>query len=1008
MRGCFGAPSLMTPSDFLRAVWPGNGIYCLATPFTPPGQVKPLYAHKTFATIDAAADFVMRERAGKEIFFTVHALKEESVWNPQKVDWKTGELGAKEIRTRGNMRAVKCFFLDLDVGKSASKYPTQREAALDLQRFCKAVEFPIPLVTSSGGGLHVYWRLTEPLDSQEWLPHAVKLKQLARHHGLKADPARTSDVASILRVAGTFNLKDRSNPREVKVLRDGLETGTGAFLKLIDDAVIRGGIEVALPPKLDDVTTLLGSNTERTFDGPPVSIEALLRSCRQVKRLAELRGNVSEPEWTFGIINLVRFVEDGRKYVHHMSSGYHAYSAEEVNKKLDRQEAYRDSQTGKPLGPTTCRHLAEVSDVGTEGCTGCPFANQVRSPLGAARRNDPAPPPVFQELIGGTVVATEIPKPPKPFMRNKDGSISIFAKNAEGEDVNNVIYEYDLFPVRRLSNPSQGIEQQVWHVTLPREEAKDFTLDADMLYDPRKFVAAIANQGIYPNKGHVASLQEYMVAYISQLQKLVDADAQCNHLGWSDEYTRFILPDKVIYTDGTIKQAQLSLGALRASLQVHNKGDINKQIQLLNFYNRPEYVANQFFILNSLAAPIFHLTGHHGVIVNASGDAGSSKSTTLYAAGSIWGHPELYALNGTNNGATVRGRNERVTVFANLPVCVDEITHMPVKDAIDLAMSITQPGHRIRLQQDGVERASIGSYKATIMLSTGNNSLHGMLSTDNAAGTAGSMRVFEIQFTPTMVHKKHEADDFLHQLKENYGWLGEVFITYVIQNLEAVRERVRQVTREIDIEVNIQSSERFWSADIASALVAGEIAVKLGLLSFDIAMIRQWALYVQVPHMRGVVAEEYSDPLAIIADYLETINSNILVMEKVPHSGGNLSNIHRRPMGALLAHYNTDEKVLCVLKKGFKDHCARIGANSIKVIDDLHVPRDGARIITARHIRRTLGAGTEFAKAQSWCFTINMTHPAVSGAVDLKVLTSGSIGGGQGGSKGAAGLQLVT
>ena len=50
-------------------------------------------------------------------------------------------------------------------------------------------------------------------------------------------------------------------------------------------------------------------------------------------------------------------------------------------------------------------------------------------------------------------------------------------------------------------------------------------------------------------------------------------------------------------------------------------------------------------------------------------------------------------------------------------VIVDAVP-APVKDAVDLAMSITQPGHRIRLQTDGVERATVGSYKATIMLTT--------------------------------------------------------------------------------------------------------------------------------------------------------------------------------------------------------------------------------------------------------------------------------------------------
>jgi hypothetical protein len=158
--------------------------------------------------------------------------------------------------------------------------------------------------------------------------------------------------------------------------------------------------------------------------------------------------------------------------------------------------------------------------------------------------------------------------------------------------------------------------------------------------------------------------------------------------------------------------------------------------------------------------------------------------------------------------------------------------------------------------------------------------------------------------------------------------------------------------------------------------------------------LRQWIVAEQVPEMRGIVKEEYSDPLGIVTDYLETISSNILVMEKMAHATQqNLVNVKRRPVGSLLAHYDTDEQVLYVLKKGFKDYCNRIGANARKIVDDLHATREGGRIVVNTNSRRTLGAGTEFAKAQSWCFVINAAHKEVSGAIDLKVIAGGAGGG---------------
>lgn len=997
----------MTPGEFFRAIWPAEGIYCLATPFTIPNSRPPktAFAHKTFENISDAISFVLNERGNKDLYFNVHTLKQHSVWDPHKLNPRTGELGSTAVRTQPNSKAARAFFFDLDVGDRADKYASQQEAITDLIRFGKATKLPRPLLVSSGGGLHVYWIVTESLESAAWRVEAAKLRQLARHYGLKCDWTRTTDTSSLLRVVGSFNFKNRSKPREVKALTPAAEIGTGLFVQMLDKAIVEAGITPKAPPKLDAAADLLGSNTTMEFTGPPVSLKALLLSCKQMERLALARGNVTEREWYHGIIGVGRFLEDGHRRVHQMSQGYPGYTVAETKEKIRQHESYRDQKTGRPLGPTSCAKLAEISDVGDDPCMDCPFAGKVHGPISAARYKDPAPSPVVQELISGNSepIVVTIPDPPAPFMRLKGGGIAVFAEDADGNKTHTKIYEHDLYPLRRLSNLSQGTEQQVWHVTLPRSEEKDFTLDADMLYDTRKFVTAIANQGIYPHRGNIPGLQEYMVAYIKQLQQLVDADAQCNHLGWSDDFQRFILPDKILATDGSSKPAQLSLGAQRASVHVHKRGDLQKQIELLRFYDDPAYLAHQFFILCGLAAPIFYATGNHGVIVNASGESGASKSTSLYTAASFWGQPDLYPINGTNNGATIRGRNERVTVFANLPICVDEITHMPIKDAVDLAMSITQPGHRIRLDNTGVERANLGSYKSTIMLATANNSLHGMLSMDNAAGTAGSMRVFEIRFEITRVHTKGQADDFIHELKQNYGHIGELVVAHIMPQLETVAARVREVVREIDEEFAIQSSERYWSATIASALVIGEIANALGVLSYDLAAIRRWLGTKQVPHMRGVVKEEYSDPLGILTDYLETISSNMLVMEKVKHVNQNISNVQRRPVGALLAHYDTDDRMLYVLKKGFKDYCARIGANSLKILDELHATREGVRIVPAKHTRRTLGAGTEFAKAQSWCFAVNMAHKEITGAIDLVVLT----GGGQPGAQPTPGLQLV-
>jgi hypothetical protein len=466
---------------------------------------------------------------------------------------------------------------------------------------------------------------------------------------------------------------------------------------MLDKAITEAGVIAQAPPKLG------GSDRGRRrarlehrarVRGAACVPQGLLLSCAQMKRLALAKGNVTEPEWYHGVVGVGRFLEDGHRRVHQMSQGYPGYNEADTTSKIRQHELRKDATTGRSLGPTSCSKLAEVSTIGDEGCVGCPFAGRVHGPIGAAKYKDPAPAPQVMELLSGIAepVVVTIPDPPAPFVRLKGGGIAVYAEDADGNKVYNTIYEHDLFPIRRLSNLAQGLEQQVWHADLPRGESKDFTLDADMLYDTRKFVTAIANQGVYPHKGNIPGLQEYMVAYIAQLQKARRRRRAAQPPRLDRRLHALHLPRQNPRL-GRHRQARAAQRRRAARVGPRAQGgDINKQVELLRFYAHPAYRAHQFVVLAGLAAPIFFATGHHGVIVNASGDAGASKSTALYTAASFWGQPELYPINGTNNGATVRGRNERVATLANLPVCVDEITHMPAKDAVDLAMSITQPG----------------------------------------------------------------------------------------------------------------------------------------------------------------------------------------------------------------------------------------------------------------------------------------------------------------------------
>ena len=974
----------MSPLEFLKAVWPTHGLYCLATIFkTPEGHA--LYSHKVFDTIDAAAAFAARHK-DEDIYFCVHSLKEAKVWNPKKKNRKTGEMGAYEVRKQSNMQEASSFFFDLDVGAEDHKYPTQVDAFQALKQFVKDTGLPLPMVTSSGGGLHVYWVVDTSLTSTEWVTTAARLKALAAHYGLKVDPARTTDTASVLRVAGTFNMKDKANPREVKVVKPGKPADLDEFLKRVTDAVNRAGVtpEAAKPKKTyTEVDDYFGPSNmqEMEFDGPPVKFMEVLKACPLMVNLTKRAAELSNPEWYYGL-GVVSFCDDGRRVGHKWSSKYPGYNRDETDAKIDQQLQFQ---------PTTCAKLQD--ECGAEKCDGCALRGKVKNPLMAARGT------TVKELSPVTVGPEEaqielaICPPPFPYRILKTGEVVIVSKNGQGDETTNVLYDRPLYPLTRIRNDSQETEHLVWRVEHVHDKTKDFILDADALADSRKFAGNLILKGsIYVDPDNLGLLRQYMIAYIRELQKRMAADVQQNYLGWNADQTEFTMHDKIICEGGVIKPAQLSTNAQRAAAGFGKKGTLEKQIELLQFYNRPEYIPHQVMILQGLAAVAFYATGQHGCVVNATGDPGASKSTALYTAASMFANPEEYTLNGTTNGMTHRARTAVIGVLSSLPVCVDEITKMDPTEAADMAISVTQPrSGKKGLKQDGTLRADTGvsadgGFKSSLLLTTANSSLQGLLAQDGMGNTAGAVRVIEIYFANPGVHQKWEAEKFLRELKQNYGHIGEAFVKLWLTDKQKHQEMVEATMREVDEEGRITSGERFWGCNFSALLASGRIAFAEGLIPFDMDAIKKWLLEFQLVKMRGVVTQEFGSSTSLLGDYLAQITGDMVVTDKMNNSVDTV----RKPRGPLLAHYHMDKKVMWVLRSAFRDYCAKRKVNYLAALDDLNRPRatqidQSTLIVPHTNIRRVLGTGTDYANGQAWVFEVDMAHPEISGSMPVVV-----------------------
>jgi Virulence-associated protein E len=385
---------------FLKIILPERGHYIAAIKHINANGFRP---SEFAATVEELAAILAEyDRDGLECYFALASFK-EPLNDPPGTPGSQKQFGRK----KKNVLGVKAFWLDIDV-RPDGKYKTDAAAITALHAFIQQHELPYPIIVSSGSGLHVYWPLDRTLTREEWEPYAQGLKQLCADHGLHADPARTADIASILRVPGTRNNK-YVPPRAVQVdpaFLLQIEPYTlDRFKVFLDHTTTKkttpthraAGRE--LPKSLTELlgeppehirnrsprrslTALalagLDELIERELDYPPSYGADILHHCAQLRECQEKRGCLPEPLWRANL-GVLAYCEDGEELAHEISKGDERYSFEETQDKL---EGWRQGASG----PTTCKYF---HDLNPAPCEACGHWGYIKSPSILGRRHEP-------------------------------------------------------------------------------------------------------------------------------------------------------------------------------------------------------------------------------------------------------------------------------------------------------------------------------------------------------------------------------------------------------------------------------------------------------------------------------------------------------------------------------------------------------------------------------------------------------------------------------------------
>ena len=822
-------------------------------------------------------------------------------------------------RKKPNVQALKAFWLDIDCGEAKTKispttgrpdgYATQQEGMQALMAFAKKLKLPKPTIVDSGRGWHVYWPLTYEIPSFKWEPVAEKFRDLCIEHELYVDP-KVFEVARVLRLPGTYNFKD-TPPTPVQLMSVSKPVDFVAFHTLL-------GVESTpdTGPELDKATKPkreLSELAKSMMQNTTSSFAKILRDgkCSQINKAYENRHSLSEPLW-FSILSIAKHCSDRDTAIHTVSEGHPDYSPKETERKIIHI-----------AGPHSCKQFEENC---AGGCDGCPFKGKITSPIQLGKEvleatEEDNTVVVEPEDVGGEAEVHTIPEYPFPFFRGKNGGIY---KNMGDEEEPALVYEHDLYVVKRMRDPLVG-DVVVMKLHLPQDGVKKFVVSNIQIMDGTELRKALASHGVVCGQKQYLMLVDFILRSIKELQFVRSAETMRQQFGWADKDSKFIIGDREITPDGVFHSPPSTVTAPIAE-HMQMKGTLEKWKEVFSLYGRPGLEPHAFATLTAFGSPLLKFLGQNGAIINViHPKSGTGKTTILHMCNSVYGDPSRLCSTWQD---TMHSKILRLGVMNNLPYTVDEITNLTANDFSTLAYSMSQGRGRDRVKASANElRINLTTWQC-ISLCSSNASFYEKLAAIKSSPDGEMMRLLEYKIDYNgAIEASYAKSMFDHQLQENYGHAGDIYVKWLVDNLEEAKLAVLGVQAKIDKELKLTQRERFWSAVAAANIAGGLIAKNLGLIDWDMKGIYTWVTNM-ISDLRGEVKPPASDAMTVLGDYINRHMQNILVVNDKTDRRTNMQMMPvLEPRGELLIRYEPDTKKMFIAAKPFKNDCVEYQTN---------------------------------------------------------------------------------
>lgn len=763
------------------------------------------------------------DKAGYNVYFS------PALYDPENVDRRRSEINPRtgrhySGREQGNVSYIPALWIDLDCGEGKD-YPDLKAGFSAFNEWLQTSGvLPPTFIVCSGYGLHVYWQLTQPVPHRQWTPVAQHLKQACRIGGLAADPARTSDSASLLRVPGTTNRKNRQEA-PVKVLgsNPGGRVDLMAFRASLPVVGPQGAVPASSPLGEWDVTPNL----------PPGDAEKIADKCQQMGLLRFNLGAVSEPHWRAGLSILHR-CEGGETLIHEWSKG---------DKRYDYQQTIAKAEGTK--GPATCRHFLEVNP---EGCQGCPHAGQITSPINLAFAQELPTTEEGEEadsVPGYTITREGVFKEP---LSDDGGPLTKIADFP--------VWIEEAREVAQINDRTMRSTLLIGWEDLRGKRYRAPLAQAD-LHDKRQWMTWLADNNLASFvKGPL------MAQFISQMHraryKRHGSRVVYECLGWYEDHSMFVLGNKAVTKEGWKDTVIDTRGPIAHLSPAGELQDWLKGIAVLGY---PKYSRQAFGLLVGFAAPLLSLVGREGAVVAMTGRSGFGKSMAAMAGLSIYVNPKTYQISG---GSTTNGWGRHLAESRHVPALIDEITGVPENRLRDLIYMAANGAEKTTMTQRRERRAAM-TWQTVTML-TSNHSIIERQQKD--IEEAHRRRLVEVPVLTIVSDKDGEA--VYQAILNNHGVAALPYLQTVIKYKKYIPELFRLMEKQVREWGYNHSADRFGSWTCAAALLGGILARLAGVLPFD-----------PLPVVKDIVqiASEANDAILAPEDHAKDALFEMLVTE---------------------------------------------------------------------------------------------------------------------------------